>query len=242
MEGKIRKCPQHIISIIGMIGSGKTTMLRTLKSLYLNNDKIRFVEEPIHKWTLLSKFYHAMDNQSLYDADEISLICFNFQLEVLSSYREIYEDFANSDDEILVLDSNSYVAFYVYSQMLKTNELLSKEHYTKLGQYFHDDILEKHQYIFGMKTYLLNTDVNDCLFSIKERNRAFENKIDKTYLKETGHLMETQYPHQLIKVKRDEYKIIKDEIDKKLKFNENKIKDYDKNMKQIFKVNELLTM
>lgn len=39
-----------IVSIEGNIGSGKSTVINTLKEYYKSNDKVYFLEEPVSEW------------------------------------------------------------------------------------------------------------------------------------------------------------------------------------------------
>jgi len=62
----------QILSIEGNIGSGKSTVINTLKQLY-NNDKIYFLEEPVSEWNqivdvkgknIIEKFYEDQNKYS----------------------------------------------------------------------------------------------------------------------------------------------------------------------------------
>ena len=62
-----------IVSIEGNIGSGKSTVINTLKEYYKNDDKVYFLEEPVSEWVefkdsdgknIIEKFYEDQEHYS----------------------------------------------------------------------------------------------------------------------------------------------------------------------------------
>jgi len=62
-----------IVSIEGNIGSGKSTVINTLKEYYKSNDKVYFLEEPVSEWVeikdsdgknIIEKFYENQEHYS----------------------------------------------------------------------------------------------------------------------------------------------------------------------------------
>ena len=62
-----------IVSIEGNIGSGKSTVINTLKENYKSNDKVYFLEEPVSEWVeikdsdgknIIEKFYENQEHYS----------------------------------------------------------------------------------------------------------------------------------------------------------------------------------
>ena len=65
--------PISIVSIEGNIGSGKSTVINTLKEYYKNNEKVYFLEEPVSEWVeikdsdgknIIEKFYENQEHYS----------------------------------------------------------------------------------------------------------------------------------------------------------------------------------
>ena len=65
--------PITILSIEGNIGSGKSTVINTLKEYYKNNHKVYFLEEPVSEWVeikdsdgknIIEKFYEDQEHYS----------------------------------------------------------------------------------------------------------------------------------------------------------------------------------
>ena len=79
----MQQCLPHIISIEGNIGAGKSTLYEQLRTMYRDNPRIVFVDEPVDEWntivdesgtTILQRYY---ENQEKY--------AFSFQIMALGT-------------------------------------------------------------------------------------------------------------------------------------------------------------
>ena len=76
----------NIISIEGNIGSGKSTVINTLKQYYKENKNVYFLEEPVNEWeniknssnkNIIELFYKNQEKYSIntYHAKRTAYIC-----------------------------------------------------------------------------------------------------------------------------------------------------------------------
>ncbi|AGE57698.1 kinase protein [Acanthocystis turfacea Chlorella virus NTS-1] len=144
-----------VISIEGLIGAGKSTVLAALKKR-----GFKVVTEPIEKWTFLKKFYDDPRKYSL-----------ALQIQILLTFAE--QEFP--EDEIVFVERSPAVSRYVFANMLRSEGLMTDEAtnvyselYTKL------DLWKPDVYIF------LDTPVDICLKRQESRGDSY--KITKEYL------------------------------------------------------------
>jgi len=107
----------QIISIEGNIGSGKSTILNSLKEYFKSNQKIVFLQEPVAEWneirdknniTILSKFY---ENQKKYS--------FAFQMMAYISRLSLLKDtIAKYPDSIIITERCLNTDRHVFAKML----------------------------------------------------------------------------------------------------------------------------
>lgn len=167
-----------IISIEGNIGSGKSTILNYLKTLYKDSNEIIFLEEPVSEWskikdknneTILEKFYN---NQKKYS--------FAFQMMAyISRLAILKETIAKYPNAIIITERCLNTDRYVFAKMLYDDEKLEDvEYQIYLNWFDHFSYLQKIQ-----KTIYLKTDPETCCNRINKRNRDGESNISMDYLK-----------------------------------------------------------
>lgn len=129
-----------IISIEGNIGAGKTTLIRTLKERYKDNDKVVFLEEPLNRWndftddygeTILSKFYEDQEEYAF----KFQVMAFVTRCDMLKrAIKEhegktiIVERCLESDKEIFCkmlydLGKMSKMEYDLYNELFKLNDI-----------------------------------------------------------------------------------------------------------------------
>ena len=172
-----------IISIEGNIGSGKSTILKSLKEYFKTTDNIIFLQEPIDEWekikdkdnvTILTKFY---ENQKKYS--------FAFQMMAyisrLSILKRTIEEYPNS---IIITERCLNTDRYVFAKMLYDNGKLEDiEYQIYLNWFDHfSNICSKYEQN-NQKIIYLNTYPEVCFHRVNKRNRNGESNISIEYLK-----------------------------------------------------------
>lgn len=169
----------RIISIEGNIGSGKSTLVRNLQTLFKNReipeDRVLFLQEPVDVWntiqdkdgTILEHFYK---NQEKYGFS-FQMMAYISRLSILKSAIKKYPN------TTIITERSLYTDRYVFAKMLYDNKKIDDISYQIYLKWFNDfiDELPKHEFIY-MKTH-----PEKCLERIKKRNRAGEN-IELSYL------------------------------------------------------------
>ncbi len=167
----------RIISVEGNIGSGKSTILKTLKNHFSNNENIIFLQEPVDQWetikddngiTMLSKFY---ENQKEYS--------FAFQMMAyisrLSLLKKAIEDNPNA---IIITERCLNTDRYVFAKMLYDDGFMEKvEYQIYLNWFDHFFDMQKIQKLVYLKTH-----PEVCLNRVNKRMRDGESSISLEYL------------------------------------------------------------
>jgi len=177
-----------IFSVDGNIGSGKSTLVRTLKSYYENDfDKnklecwkdyegIIFIQEPVDIWmtiqdnegeTILSKFYKDSKKYA-----------FSFQMMAyISRIHILKEAVRKHPNHIIITERCVETDRYVFAKMLYDDGKIEEVNYNIYLMWFDEFIkdipIRGHIYV--------NTDPLVCEERIKKRNRDGE-AIPLTYL------------------------------------------------------------
>jgi deoxyadenosine/deoxycytidine kinase len=173
-----------LIFIEGIIGVGKSTLLGNIGKR-LNN--VETFQEPVSKFTLLSKFYQ--DQQKF---------AFPFQKQVLNEIKTlmdtIYDKFSDSQKTIVV--ERSPISCAIFTHQLFQNDKLSKDQ----RKVIFDEVkknFEKMNERFVIKFVLLTGSVDESLENIAKRNRDGEQLITKTYLQDLDDLHRSMFPTQI---------------------------------------------
>lgn len=165
-----------IITIEGNIGSGKSTMINRLRSMYEN---VVVIDEPVDQWlamkdendkSLLELFYSDMNRWS-----------YTFQNSAfITRYLNAYQAIQNnqSSNTVFISERGILTDRYVFASMLKDNGNLSSiewQLYTKWFDHF--------QTLINIQGIVyIDTPSDVCSERIKKRNREGENNIPLTYL------------------------------------------------------------
>ena len=166
-----------IVSIEGNIGSGKSTILKLLKTYFNENKNIIFLQEPVDEWekikdknnvTILAKFY---DNQEKYS--------FAFQMMAyISRLSLLKRTIEQNPDAIIITERCLNTDRYVFAKMLyDTGKLEDVEYQIYLNWFDHFIDIQKIQ-----KVVYLKTEPDICYFRISKRNRTGESNISLDYL------------------------------------------------------------
>jgi deoxyadenosine/deoxycytidine kinase len=101
----------HIISIEGIIGAGKTSLLNNLK------DQFTCFQEPVKEWSLLNNFYSDM---KAYAAP--------LQFQILFSFHRLYSSFKNIENKI-ILERCPWSSKNIFTEMLFDKGYIEPESY-----------------------------------------------------------------------------------------------------------------
>ena len=166
-----------IISIEGNIGSGKSTILKSLKKHLCNNNNIIFIQEPVDQWenikdkegnTILKKFY---ENQKEYSF-AFQMMAYISRLSVLKIAIE------NNPEAIIITERCLNTDRFVFAKMLYDDGLIEDVEYqiylTWFDHFFNTDKIHKLVY--------LKTDPNICLERVNKRMRNGESTLSIDYL------------------------------------------------------------
>ena len=145
-----------IVSIAGNIGSGKSTLIKKLHEKGYN-----VYEEPVHKWSLLPRFYTNMERWS-----------FSLQVQILMSILEFPKNKVN------IVERSPWESLKIFSQYAKDHSLFDPIEFCLL-----ESLHDKLAWTPDLFIYLqCNPDV--CIERIKHRGRECENDIDPQYVKD----------------------------------------------------------
>lgn len=176
----------HIISIEGNIGSGKSTMLRHLRTNLLNNHdeyKIIFVDEPVSSWesirdaegrNMIEKYY---ENPQKY--------AFAFQIMALTSRLIYLKNAINNallDEEtkkiIIITERSLHTDCYVFAELLQKQKNIEDVCFQIYIQLFNEF---SSNYPVDTIIYV-DTPPEICYDRIKKRSRTGEEIISLNYL------------------------------------------------------------
>lgn len=151
-----------IVSVIGNIGSGKSSLLKSLSNSYGCN----VVYEPVNEWKFLSKFYADMNRW-----------CFALQVEILNSFRNLKINNA-------IVERSPWEASNIFAKNLYNNKLMTEDEYMLIQSLTNDIGYKPDIFVY------LRTDPDMCMSRIKNRNRECENSIEYEYISQLHELYE----------------------------------------------------
>ncbi|ABT16591.1 hypothetical protein ATCV1_Z457L [Acanthocystis turfacea chlorella virus 1] len=144
-----------VISIEGLMGTGKSTVLAALKER-----GFKVVTEPVEKWTFLQKFYDDPRKYSL-----------ALQIQILLTFAE--QEFP--EDEVVFVERSPAVSRYVFANMLRSEGLMTDEAKNVYSQlYTKLELWKPDGYIF------LDAPVDTCLKRQESRGDSYN--ITRQYM------------------------------------------------------------
>ena len=165
-----------IYSIDGLIGSGKSTLVRklkdTLKSIKISNKKVVFIQEPVKIWMetgLLNKYY-----------EDSKRWAYTFQNSAfITRTQALYDSIQeHGEDCIFITERSVATDRHVFAKMLFKSGLMSEMEYN----------LYKSWYKYFSKPIdgiiYLDTSIENSISRIKKRNREGEEGISEEYIRD----------------------------------------------------------
>jgi deoxyadenosine/deoxycytidine kinase len=171
-----------ILSIDGNIGSGKSTLFKSLKKYFsedsnCNGKKIIFVDEPVEEWqkikdkngkNILECFYENPEKHS-----------FSFQmLAYISRLSKLLTIIKKGEYDVIVTERCVFSDRNVFAKMLFDSGKMNEIEWQVYEMWFYNFLGELPTVYF----VYLNTSPEICFDRIKKRNRPGEN-IPLNYLK-----------------------------------------------------------
>lgn len=148
-----------VITIMGNIGSGKSTLIRSLNEL-----KYSIIEEPIAKWGEWLELFYS--NPSKY--------AFSFQMKVLMDF----DIDKNIDKDLLIVERSPVESKEIFARTLLENKMINDSEFSLLCEY-HNKIAWQPNMILYLKS---TPEV--CIERIHKRSRECENGISIKYLQQ----------------------------------------------------------
>lgn len=197
-----KQTKNFIISISGLIGSGKTTVIDLLKS---RKPALEFFPENVEEWRFLTPFYT--------DKKRYSLL---FQLDLLTRFQELRK-YGFVISERTPSDSR-----FIFAECLFRDGFLTKTEWKLYNDAYAIQALEPNVVIY------LNLDVDQALKRIATRKRPGEDAIDINYLQKldffsTGWLKRLErkgIPVHYVNAQQS-IELVYQEVDKYIKLYEN---------------------
>lgn len=169
-----------IISIEGIIGCGKTTVINHLENYFIENGRndIIFIREPVEIWkdftdengvNILTHFYNDIHKNA-----------FSFQIMALTTrYTELNRVIReNSDCSIIICERSLEIDKAVFANMMRDDIFIDTIQYQIYCNLYNEFI--RNFYLIG--TIFMDFPVELCFENIKSRNRIGETQITIDYL------------------------------------------------------------
>jgi deoxyadenosine/deoxycytidine kinase len=184
-----------IVCVEGNIGSGKSTVLQTLRDTHGYTVK----EEPIDEWADLLDLY--------YDCPSKWALAFN--LKVLHSFRSIPEPPQGAPHQVVCVERSPGACRHVFGQLGYNDEHMTPAAWDIFKEY-HDLLTwEPDAYVY------INTSPDRCFERIHTRGRECEDSLDREYLRRiefqyTNYLKFTSKPVHTVNGDQDMDKVLAD--------------------------------
>lgn len=162
----------QILSIEGNIGSGKSTVINTLKEFYKNDNRVYFLEEPVSEWVefkdstgknIIEKFY---ENQEHYS--------FSFQMMAyisrLAMLKRAVKHCKENGINLIICERSLQTDKNVFCKMLHDSGKIEDINFQIYNKWFSEFISEIPLIYF----IYIKTDPNIALERVIKRNRKGE--------------------------------------------------------------------
>lgn len=147
-----------IITIDGIIGSGKSSLISLL------SDQFTCFQEPVHEWSLLQNFY---DDMKAYAAP--------FQFQVLFSFHKMHSTFKNVKDKV-ILERCPWTSKNIFTNMLVGCGYIQPDEHALYCNFYDKLAFTTDVYIY------LKVDTTIAFQRVLNRDRAAERSLKLEYL------------------------------------------------------------
>ena len=169
----------EIVSIEGNIGSGKSTVLNTLREYFNNNNKLYFLEEPVNEWTkiqdlegknIIEKFYEDQEKYSF----SFQMMAYISRLVMLKNAIKYCEQ---NNIKLIICERSLQTDKNVFCKMLYDTGKIEEINYQIYLKWFDEFIIDMPKIYF----IYIKTNPVTAFERIIKRNRKGE-KINLNYL------------------------------------------------------------
>lgn len=167
---KDRKGDKVLICVEGNISSGKSTTVNALREAFQNDDRVKFLLEPLSIWegirdkdgnNMIKKFY-----------GDIKRYAFAFQMMAYISRLDILrEALSDPDVDVIVTERSLFTDRNVFAQMLHDDGMLEDVEHTIYLKWFDSFIRD----IPETKVFYIRTTPDVAMQRLRSRNRDGEN-------------------------------------------------------------------
>lgn len=165
-----------IVSIEGNIGSGKSTLVETLKDIFKSRSDICFLDEPVETWNsiqdkngknIIEKYY---ENQEKY--------AFSFQMMAyISRISLLRKALKNSKNKLIITERSIFTDRNVFAKMLYDDDKIQEVEFVIYNKWFDEFIND----IPDINVIYLQVKPEIAMERVIKRNRPGEN-INLEYL------------------------------------------------------------
>lgn len=186
-----------IISVEGIIGSGKTTFIKHLAKI-LNADVLL---EPVDKWKksgILQNYYA-----------DISKWAFPFQIQVITDKIEQLNNInktSNNQDTIIITERSIY-SDKCFMDMFYTNKKITQLEYDLYNKIW--TMLEKNNKNSPDLIIYLQPSLQECMQRVKKRNRSEEHDLTPEYQQDLMNLHDIYFDASWLDINDKKIPIIK---------------------------------
>ena len=170
----------NIISIEGNIGSGKSTVINTLKQYYKENKNVYFLEEPVNEWENIKNSSNKNIIELFYKNQE--KYSFSFQMMAyisrLAMLKRAILHCKENNIKLIICERSLQTDKNVFCRMLFHLNKIEDINYSIYLKWFNEFIIEIPTIYF----IYIKTNPETAYERVKKRNRKGEN-IDLEYLK-----------------------------------------------------------
>ena len=167
------------VFISGNIGSGKETILRYLQEVLTNrNIKVKTILEPVELWRE-SGFLKRLYNGEYLEFQKYAI---STRIDTMNAK---YQEAIDENCQLLLIETNPFVDFHVYSRIVLEN----------IYEYFEHWKTETQRLLFDFKkcdNLFIDVPPEVCLRRIEKRGRSEEKTVSLTYLQNL------YYEHQIL--------------------------------------------
>lgn len=154
-----------IISIIGNIASGKSTLIKELRGVFnKDGDTSTLIEEPVDQWEFFDDFNKNM-----------KMFSFAFSMEILKSFAAMPVD--DGESTKYFVERNPLDTVQVFGSVLEKNGHLDTDSIKLLAKYAETFCWKPNRLIF------LDTPAPICFDRIEKRARPGEERLTYEYIR-----------------------------------------------------------
>jgi len=166
-----------LISVEGNIGSGKSTIVESMKQMYGNSREFIFIQEPVDVWkTIKDKEGHDIIEKFYGDQKKYG---FSFQMMAYITRLSLLKStIRDNPGKHIIMERSMYTDKNVFAKMLHVDGKIEDVEYQIYTRWFNEFLEDAHI----DKTIYIRASPFVCCSRIQKRNRDGEAGISVDYL------------------------------------------------------------